>query len=316
MNDKEKEIVQAAFKKATAANDTTEQARLLGAVYDKELPVPSVIEAVSDVQRVDEGEKVYYLTPTDPSEKIFTISANCTITENAMSPSTQSELSFTDLISDERYICLHDWIKAQHDVMKLNTDAILENMNRQEEYAVLQLISAAATSAGNTFTLDSGTTKFDFPKLVSMRKALLKYGRNLVLISGSNVTEDIDLLDYDSNKFRNHPIDRVVSTHIPIEAYNVNIDSSNTDVISSDVAYLVAVSDSAARKPILFARRRTAMLTSLMNVTQETKERVFWVSPPNNTRTSTRKGDVGVTGFGEYGGVVLNTATCAKFTRT
>lgn len=316
MNSKERELIKASMSKAAATGNIVEMAGLFGGVYDKEVPIPTVIEAVAQTVRADVGEDVDYLTPTDPSEVVFTINANCTITENKVSPSADAELTFTNLISDKRYTCVHNWLEGKHNVLKLHTDAIMENMNRQEEYTVLQLIDAGATSAGNTFTLTSGTTKFDYPKLVDMAKVLRKYGSRLVLITGCDVSTDIDLLDYDSDKNREHAITRIVDDWIRIENYDVTINGSGTDVIGDNVAYLVATSDSANRKPILFARRKTSALTMMNDTTQGEKERIIVVGGNLEHVGSEAKLARSVLGFGQYGGVTLNTAAMAKFTRT
>lgn len=319
MNKKERNLIIASMKviaKMPGDSGVLQMARLFGDVYDKELPINSVIEAVSKIVRAEVGEDVDYLVPEDVDESVFTISANCNITQTKVSPSSDAELAFTDLVSDERYTCLHDWLKGKHNVLKLHTDAIMENMNRQEEYSVLQLIDAGAVAASNAFTLNSGKTKFDFPKLVEMRKALKKYGRKLVLITGANVTEDIDLMDYDSDKNREHPITKYVDQWIPIDEYNVKINTVDTDVIDVDTAYLVAVSDSDDRKPILFARRKTTELTDMADTDPAEKERIMIVSGNLINVTTNRKLSKSVTGFGEYGAVLLNNSVCSKFTRS
>jgi hypothetical protein len=317
MNEEQRELVVAKMREIARMSEgesSLQMARLFGDVYDKELPINSVIEAVANTVRAEVGEDVDYLVPEDVDESVFTISANCNVVQTKVSPSSDQELAFTDLVSDERYTCIHDWLKGKHNVIKLHTDAIIENMNRQEEYSVIQLLDAGAVASSNVFTLDSGKTAFDYPKLVAMRKSVRKYGRKLVLISGSNVTENLDLLDYDSDKQRDHAIDRVVDEWITIEDYSVTINTVATPVIDPDKAYLIAVSDSKGNKPVLFARRKTTDLTDMADTKAEDKERIMIVSGNLMNVGTNRKLSRAITGFGEYGAVLLNEAVVASFT--
>lgn len=291
-------------------------ARTIGDVYDEEFPIPEVIEAISRTERADAGEHVYYLTPASITKTLYTLTSNCTVTQTKISPSTRTELDWTDLISPEFYVCLHDWLKGDHDVLTFYADSISEAMNRQEIYAVLQLIDAGAVAESNTFTITSGATKFDFPVLVRMARSVAKYGKNLVLISGANVTTDIVLLDYDSNKQREHGLGTLNVTHIPIEELTVTVDASPVTVIDADVAYLVAVSDSKDNKPVLFARRKTETLAESTDTMAVAKERIV-IDQGNLINVGTaRKFSRSKTGFEEYGAVLMNSKCVAKFTRT
>lgn len=291
-------------------------ARTIGDVYDEEFPIPEVIEAISKTERADVGEHVYYLTPESITKTLHTLTSNCTVTQTKISPSTRTELTWTDLISKEFYVCLHDWLKGDHDVLKFYADQIEEAMNRQEIYAVLQLIDAGAVAESNTFNITSGATKFDFPALVRMARSVAKYGKNLVLITGANVTTDIVLLDYDSNKQREHGLGTLNVKHIPIEELSVTIDGVATTVIDADLAYLVAVSDAKDNKPVLFARRKTEALTDSMDTMGVNKERIVIDQGNLIPVGSVRKFSRSKTGFGEYGAVLLNSKTVAKFTRS
>lgn len=291
-------------------------ARTIGDVYDEEFPIPEVIEAIARTERADVGEHVYYLTPESITKTLYTLTSNCNVTQTKISPSTRTELSWTDIISAEFYVCLHDWLKGDHDVLTFYAESIAEAMDRQEIYAVLQLISAGAVAQSNTYTLDSGATKFTFPKLVEMARSVARYGKELVLITGANVTTDIVLLDYDADKNRETRIDKLISRHIPVEELSVTIDTVATTVIDPDVAYLVAVADAKANKPVLFARRKTTPLASSMDTQAVDKERIV-IDQGNLINVSTaRKFSRSKTGFQEYGAVLINAKTVAKFTRS
>lgn len=292
-------------------------ARTIGDVYDVELPIPEVISSIARVERAEVGEHVYYLVPTEKTKEVRTISANCTITQTKVTPNTRTEVTWTDLVSEEVYVCLHDWLKADHDVLTFNADAIQEAMDRQEIFSVLALADAGAVAEGNVYTLDSGVTKFDYPKLVDMARSIAKYGKDLVLITGGNVTTDIMLLNYDADKNSSVSIFDVVSKHIPIEELKVTIDTVEKTVISPDVALLVAVSDAKMNKSLVVARRKTAQLTELADteMADEAKERVIISSGNGMNVGSARKYAKGFFGAEEYSATSLNDKTYAKFTR-
>jgi hypothetical protein len=320
MNDQDKEIVEAKMKsilQMSAGDREAFIAQTIGDVYDLELPVPDVVEALSDVRRADPGEHVYYLVPENITKELFTLTSNCEVTQEKVTPSTRQELTFTDLISKEYYVCIHDWIKGDHDVIGFYADAIMEAMNRQEDYAILQLVDAGAVSTGKVFALDSGKAEFDYPKLIEMRKAVKKYGRKLVLISGANVTEDIDLMDFNQDTQRPFTIDKVVDQWISIEDCEVDVDSGTVKVIDPDIAYLVAVEDSAKKKPILFSRRKLDPIAGASDTTLVAKERaVIDTGNMITTDDPKRKFARGKAGYQEYGAVLLNAEVCAKFDKT
>lgn len=288
----------------------------IGDVYDVELPIPEVIEAVSDVRRANVGEHVYYLAPDTITKTVNILTSDCAVTQEKVTPNTRTELSFTDLISKEEYVCIHDWLKGDHDVLKFYADSINEAMNRQEVYAVLQLLDAGAVATSNTFTLSTGDTTLTYPKLVDMVRSVAKYGRNLVFITGANITTDIMLMDFTANTFRQYGLENLNIKHVPIEELSVTIAGSPTTVLSANVAYLVAVSDSKANKPLLFARRKLDGIQAADTTVDTSKERAIIDTGNLIGVGAVRKFSKGKAGFQEYGCVLLNDNVVAKFTRS
>ncbi len=307
-----------AAKKLSGSDRDHYIARTIGDVYDVEIPIPEVISAIARVERAEVGEHVYYLAPTTITKTVNTLTSDCTVTQTKVTPQTRTEVSWTDLISEEVYICIHDWFKADHDVLSFNADAIFEAMNRQEIYSVLQLVDAGAVSKSNTYTLDSDETTFTYPKLVEMARSIAKYGSKLVLITGGNVTTDIALMNYDADKNQAVSIFDVVSAHIPIEELSVTINATPTTVLDADVAYLVAVADSELNKSLIFVRRKTEQLTEMADTDDsgEGKERVIVNSGNGMNVGSSRKYAKGFFGAGEVSATSLNDFTYAKFTRS
>jgi len=316
MDEKQKELVKAHMQSVLSMSANERDvfiARTIGDVYDEELPVPEVIDAVSRFERAEVGEHIFYMTPDSITKEVLTLTSNCVVTQEKITPNTRTELSFTDLISKEYYVCIHDWLKGDHDVIRFYADAIMEAMNRQEIYGVLQLIDAGAVASSNVFALDSGKTAFDYPKLIEMRKAVRKFGGKLVLITGCNVTNDIDLMDFNQDTQRPFTINQVVDKWIAIEDYEVDVDASTKKVIDPDTAYLVAVSDSKGNLPILFSRRKTGSLAGMADTTAVSKERIVLDGGNLINVASDRKLARSKVGFQEYGAVLMNAKVCAKF---
>ena len=290
-------------------------ARTIGDVYDVEIGVPEVIESIANFERAEVGEHVFFLAPDTITKTVNTIDANCNVTQTKVTPNTRTEVTWTDLVSEEVYVCLHEWLKADHKVLQFNAEAIMEAMDRQEIFTVLALVDTGAVAEGKVFTLDSGKTKFDYPKLVEMARSIAKFGRELVLITGGNVTTDIQLMNYDADKNQSVSIFDVVSKHIPIEELTVDIDTVTKTVISPDIAYLVAVADSKRNRSLLVARRKTEVLSEMADTTSEPKERVIISSGNGMNVGNLRKFAKGFFGAEEYSATSINDKTYAKYTR-
>lgn len=291
-------------------------ARTIGDVYDVEIGVPEVIESIANFERAEVGEHVFFLAPDTITKTVNTIDANCNITQTKVTPNTRTEVTWTDLVSEEVFVCLHEWLKADHKVLQFNAEAIMEAMDRQEIFTVLALVDAGAVAESKVFTLDSGKTKFDYPKLVEMARSIAKFGRELVLITGGNVTTDIQLMNYDADKNQAVSIFDVVSKHIPIEELTVDIDTVTKTVIDPDIAYLVAVADSKRNRSLLVARRKTEVLSEMADTTSEPKERVIISSGNGMNVGNLRKFAKGFFGAEEYSATSINDKTYAKFTRS
>lgn len=291
-------------------------AKTIGDVYDVELPIPAVIEAVFATDRAEPGEHVYYLAPESVDKEVYALTSDCEVTQVKVTPATRTEVSWTDLISPEYYACIHNLLKGDNDELAFMAEAIMEAMNRQEIYGLVQLLSAGASATGNEYTLDSGKTKFDYPKLVEMVRSVAKYGKELVLITGANVTTDIVLMNYDADK--NQAISLAsagISKHIPIEELVVKVGGVSQTVLSADEAYLVAVSDSKQNKPGVFVRRKLNGISDAPDTEVVAKERAVINTGNMINVASARKFSKGIAGYEEYSATLINNKVIAKFTR-
>jgi len=293
-------------------------AQTINDVYDVEFPIQELIAKLFNTGSANAGEHVYYLVPKTMDKKVIVLTSDCLVTHQKVSPESRSELSFTPIVTPDYYACLQDLLNGDHDVLGLYAEDIIEALNRKEIKNVLTLIDAGAVARGNTFTLDSGDTKLTFPKLVAMKKAVRKYGKSLVLITGANVTEDIELMDYDADKNRPVSIKDVVDEWIPIESLDVTVDGSAVDVIDDDVAYLVAVSDSKKNKPGYFYRRKISgsMIASSPDSNVVDKERAIIVTGTMKAVDTVDRFSKGIAGVEQVGAVLTNSFCCAKFSRS
>jgi len=305
-------------KIAVSANREELIAQTINDVYDVEFPIHELIAKLFNVGSANAGEHVYYLVPKTMDKKVIVLTSDCLVTHQKVSPESRSELSFTPVVTPDYYACLQDLLNGDHDVLSLYAEDAIEALNRKEIKNVLTLIDAGAVARGNTFTLDSGDTKLTLPKLVAMKKAVRKYGKSLVLISGANVTEDIELMDYDADKNRPISIKDVVDEWIPIESLDVTVDGGAVDVIDDDVAYLVAVSDSKKNKPGYFYRRKISgsVIASSPDTNMVDKERAIIVTGTMKSVDTVDRFSKGFAGVEQIGAVLTNSYCVAKFTRS
>ena len=300
-----------------ASNREEQIARIINETYDPEVAIPEVITEVFNTASAEPFEDIYYFTPTLPTKEVYLLTSNCNVTHSEVSPSSKQTLSWTSAVTPDYYICLDDLLQGDHNVLDLYGQDIIEALNRYEIYAVLALIDAGAVARSNVFTLGSGETKLTYTKVYEMKKAIRKYGRKMVLITGTNVTEDVDLMDYNEDKNRPVSILDLVDKHIPIESLDVSVGGVSKDVIDDDKAYLVAVSDSKKNKPGYFVRRKLGgtMVANAPDTTVVAKERAI-VATGNMKSINTVDGFArGIAGVEQFGAVLTNSYTCAKFTR-
>lgn len=318
LNAEQKKVLAEKMKEAKNYSGSDREmfiARTIGDVYDVELPIPEVIESIARTERAEVGEHVYYNAPDTITKKVNTLTSDCAVTQTRVVPNTRTEVSWTDLVSDEVYVCLQEWLKADHNVLEFNADAINEAMNRSEIYGALSLVDAGAVAEGNVFGFASGETTFTYPRLVAMARSVAKYGRELVLITGGDVTTDVQLMNYDADKNQAVSIFDVVQKHIPIEELAVTIDGTPTTVLGANVAYVCAVADSKMNRSLIFARRKVAELGEMADTDVLDKERIVVSSGNGLNVGAVRKLAKGFVGFEEYSATSINDKTYAKFTR-
>jgi hypothetical protein len=142
----------------------------------------------------------------------------------------------------------------------------------------------------------------------------------LVLVAGTQIDKDIKLWNWTDNKYANL-LEAFNDLGISVQRINqtVSLDSVNTNVLASTVAYLVGTQTEQPGKPLLFVRKRMNEIEKLGGIISESgtqAERLVFISPNPVQVSSTRYLAVGMTGFEEIVVAVTNPKAIAKFTRT
>jgi hypothetical protein len=285
---------------------TAELTVLANEPYDAELPMPEIITEIAKTASIAKGADYEYWAVSASAKTVYTVT-NGSVTQAQISPSSPSDLTFSHYDTPEDYIYIPDMLESKYDSVALKAKDQQEALNRLENKLTLDAVIAAAVSASNTFANDSGDTKIDFAKLVEMVRSMAKYGTKLVLLSGSTVTTDLVLMDYDTDKNREVSIEKAgISKWIKVENYQYTHSGTQT-VLAVDKAVLVATSDSMDNRPVHVVRRK-------VNVPGAgEKERLIVVAGPGHFVGSARKLAFAIVTYESLGIVVVNGEACAVY---
>lgn len=309
------ELAKEEIQKIVATGNQLEIAKLVGEPYDPELSLPEVISEVFATDSVEPGEPYEYFVPAVQGKVVYTL-VSCAVTNTQVTPASDNDLSFSTYTTERFWICLDDLLNARYNVVANKTENMLEAMDRLEVAKVIALIDAAVPVA-NEFAPDTGDTKLTFPKLVQMVRAMAKYAKRFVLVTGANITADLMLLNYDADKVQALKLSDIgIDKVIALDGQVVSIDGVATDVIDADVAYLIAVGDKKGNKAGDFVRRKVASLASLNADSQiVAKERIVLPSGAPASIGATQKLGWAYIMAEQFGAVVKNAQMLAKFSR-
>lgn len=282
------------------SGNSLELAKLANKPYDAELPMPEVISAIAKTDSVAKGEDYEYFVQGVETKTVYTVT-NGGITQVAVTPDSENDLTFSTFESPEYYVYVEKLLEAKYEPIAIKTEVAMEALNRKEVKDVLDLLIASAEGESNTFANNSGDSVIDFKKVVEMVRSIAKYGSRLVLISGADVTTDIKLMDYAEDKNRPVSLEKAgISQHIKIESYTYTHSTSQT-VFASDKALLVATSDAEDNRAIHFVRRKVRAIDGAGE-----KERVVMASGPGFWAGASRKWAYAIVAMEQYGAVVTN----------
>lgn len=317
--------------KAVKNYDALEIAKIAGEPRDAAKDMPYFVEQIGQFDTAAPEDNYYTYATTAGSRVIYVVTANGAITQSNVSPSSPTLMSFVDIQTPEYYAKLIDLAKAKEKVVARQQLMIQQAMDFEECYYVRTLLDTAATAESNLFTLDSGDTKFDYPKLVDMVEAVEDYGTILKLLAGAAPAKDIRKFDYDANKYQSV---KQAMADLGVEMIRVGLKgaartfsldddnsggTSSTDVIPSTYAYLVAV-DTVVGAPILMVRKEISSVEMFNELSAQngTRPQRFTFVSPNPvmlTANSKRYLGVGFTGFEEAGFAALCSSAIARFER-
>lgn len=283
--------------------------KVVGNPYDPELPVAKFMEAIFTTDTVEIGEEYRYFMVDQDAKVVFTL-VNGTVTQTNVSVISDLNLTFSDYMTPELYVYLQDLRKGKYDIVAKKKLALMESIDRLEQYLALQTVNAAVPVA-NVFGLSSGTTSFTYVDAVKMIRKIAQFSAGkFALITGSNITADIILLNYEANKFLPVHLEDLGIIHFPVEAQQVNLDGSLVNVIDPNTCYLVALSDSQNNRMGDFVRRKTSTYEN-----GDAQERsVIAAGTLINVGTS-RKYAISLAVFEEFGLVVKNPDVLCKYVR-
>jgi len=301
--------------------DALEVARIIGEPKDPRRPYPGLVADVCEVDSADPNEYVYYFDVLQDTDKIYTITANGSVTTENVSPDTPAQLTWVDLASPEYYLKITDLAKSKERVIARKKATINRALNAEENKVVIDLLDAAAIGQGNLNDLKSGDTNFNYAYLIDMIDQVIDYSENYVLVCGTQIDKDIKLFDWTDNKY--HSMNAAFDDlGIKVRRVNQSISRDGggaSAIMASTVAYLAGTVTEQPGKPLLFARKRMNEIEALSGVIStegDAAERLVFVSPNPVQVSTTRYLAVGITGYEEYAAACTNPYAISKFTRT
>lgn len=303
--------------------DPLEISRIIGQPLDDRRPYSGIVESVCETDFAGVNEYVYYYTAVRGSELIYTITTTGALTSSNVTLNQPTLFDFVDVATPEYYIKYTDLAKAKENVLARTNVTINRALNQYEDYYILKLADAAATSSSHTHTLQSGRTRFSYDDLILMLEDVIDYGDSYTLLVGPTVDRDIKLWDWNDNKyssmlqaFKDLGLDK-----IRITTNWFALDGTSKNACDPRCAYIVA-KDTQVGRPFLFVRKQINDMETLggtiMKVQGDKPQRIAIVSPNpvNASGGTTRYLAVGVTGWEEIVAACTNTYAISKFTRS
>jgi len=303
--------------------DQIELAKIMGEPVDPRKKFTNLVEMIAEVDYADPDEYVYYFDVLLETDKVLTITSTGELTTENVSPDTPAAFTFIDIASPEYWVKITELAKAKEATLARKLKTINRALNAYENRYMITLADGAATTAGNTHTLQSSRTRFSYDDLIYMIQDTVDYGDNNTLMVGSTVDTDMKLWDWNDNKY--HSLKAafedlgIVKTRV---SNTVTIDSTPTVVLPATTAYLVA-KDTEAGLPFLFVRKRLNdidLLGAAIKQNGERPERLIFASPNpvavDVSGTSKRYLAVGLTGYEEVVCACINPYAVSEFVRS
>ena len=202
-------------------------------------------------------------------------------------------------------------MEAKYDPLAVKAKAIMEALNRKETKDVLDVVIASAEGQSKTYHFTSGESALTFTKLEEMTRGIELYGTKFALITGSTVSSDVRLLNFNADKNQAVKLEDLgIVEWIPVSQFTYTHSTSMT-VMAADKAILVALSDSEDERPVHFVRRK---IKDVFNQGQD-KERIIVASGPRLAVGDTPKWAYEIAVMEQYGVVQPNPYASAVYQR-
>lgn len=304
--------------------DHIELARTIGQPLDPRKKYTDLISKVCTTDTAEPGERIYYFDALVDTNKIYVITSTGEVTQENVSPDTDTALTFIDIASPEYYVKLTDLAgSVESSVLGRKKATINRALNAEENRYIISLMNTACVSQGNVMDMRSGESRFNYQHLVELLEMVVDYSDDYALVAGSQVAQDVVLWNWTDNKYHdllsafkalNVELVRIGSTE-SVQREGAGVD---TDVITSTTAYIVGRNNVMGR-PVLFVRKKLNDIEKIGGLIQESgekPERLIFVSPNPIQVSSTRYLAVGMTGWEEIVAAVTNPYALGRFQRT
>lgn len=301
-----------------------EYSKIIGQPLDPRKPHPEIVSVLCNLDTAEPNEYAYYYDALLETEVIHTITSTGEVTQVKVTPDTPTALTFADFSTPEYYMLLKDLASAKEKTLARKKRTITRALDTVEAQSIIALLASATDSTGNEHGLTSNYTKFRFENLIDMVEDVTDYGGDLHLVGGATIFKDKSLWNYDINKNQSvleaYKALNIKEIRIPA-TMTMTKDSASTDVISTNVAYLVAT-DTSMEKPLLFVRKKIGNIEGLEGIMMDTmdtdRQRMVMISPnPVQLANGTKRyWAIGIGGWEEYVGACVNMYAISEFSRS
>lgn len=251
--------------------------------YDAELPMGDIVSEIAVTESIARGGDYKYWV-VDPTVKTVRTVVDGTVVQVRTTTTTSNTLTFSEYDSNEDYIYIGDMSESKYDAIARKVEGQHEGLNRLENKLALDISIAGAEAKGNTFANISGRTVIDYEVLTNIVASMGKHGTKIVMVSGSEVTIDLKMMDYRENKNRVvDPYTAGVDKWIKAENYQYEHSGTKT-VLATDKAVFVATSDSKKNRSIHVVRRKMDGIVGAGD-----KERLTVIAGPGHFVGAVRK---------------------------
>jgi hypothetical protein len=298
-----------------------EVARIIGEPRDPRKPYTDMIAAVCEVATADPNEYVYYFDVLNETNIVYNITSAGSVTSTNVAPDAPAALTFIDIATPEYYVKITDLASAKEATLARKLRTINQSLNMYENQYLVNLMDAGAVALGQTHGLSSGNTRFTYLDLITMIQDVVDYGDNYTLFVGSTIDRDMQLWDWNDNKyssmitaFKDLGIEK-----IRMGVGNLSVDSSTQRQLTSNKAFLVAKSTEVG-KPMLFVRKKLNdidLLGAAIKQNGDKPERLVFASPNpvNASGGTTRYLAVGLTGYEQVVCASVNPYAISRYIR-